>query len=311
MAMDFWINIPVGAINLLLAKYALVDSPPKKTYPFDFVGFFLFGGGLAGLLFSLSELSESDSNKKIALILFCASLFILILYFIHARYKKHSIVNVNLFLIRTFRISMTGNLCARLGMGGVPFLLPLLLQVGLGFSAQLSGLLLVPIALGIMIVRSVVLYLLRFFGYRRLLLMNTLCVGLATWAFTLINISTPIWLIAAITLLFGTLIAIQFNSMNSLAYAEIPQENLSDATSIVSTAQQLAQSFGVAVGALLLYTFSGHNTAHAALTPHVFHESFFALGTITLLTSLVFLGLKPNDGHEMLVKPPDAAEQVE
>jgi len=172
------------------------------------------------------------------------------------------------------------------------------LQTGLHYTPQLSGLLLAPLALGILVTKSFSLPLLRFLGYKRLLLGNTVVVGLSLMLFMLINEHTSIYFIGFMTFLFGLLISFQYSSMNSLAYSEITSEDLSAATSIMSTTQQLAQSFGVATVAILLRLISLSSTA--TLTTHTFHLTFLILGLFTVLSTFIFLKLKPFDGAEMI-----------
>jgi EmrB/QacA subfamily drug resistance transporter len=302
----FWVNVPVGLLAMIMSWHWLKDSTPRKVRPFDMLGFILFGGGLAGLTFSMSDLSETTANASLATLIMSIACAMLVGFFLHARRQKHPIVNIDLLRIRTFRISIIGNLCARLGFGGVPFLLPLLMQIGLGYSAELSGALLVPIALGIMLVKSISLRVLRLTGYKKLLLINTILVGGALWAFMIVNIHTPVYVIAALTFLFGFLISLQYSGMNSLAYADVSTDDLSSATSLVSAMQQVSQSFGVAVGALLLRYYS---TAHLSiLTPTVFHETFYAMGILTFISTFIFLGLQTKDGYQMLRGP--AQEKV-
>jgi hypothetical protein len=230
------------------------------------------------------------------------ALLMLIGYFLHSSRQRYPIINMQLFRIRTFQVSIMGNIFARLGFGGVPFLLPLLLQVGLGYTAQLSGFLLVPIALGVLLVKAISLPIMRFLGYKRLLLINTFLVGLSLWAFKIINAQTPIYVIAGLTFLFGFLISLQYSGMNSLAYAEISTRDQSAATSIVSTMQQLAQSLGVAMSALLLRYYSS-TSSKFVLTPDVFHQTFFAMGLLTFLSTFIFIRLKHDDGYQMLTIP--------
>lgn len=301
----FWVNIPVGLIVMLMAAFYLKDTMPRRVHPFDKLGFILFGGGLAALTFSLSYLSETTTNQKNALLIMCLAITMLITYFFHSRQQKYPIVKVELLRIRTFRVSIIGNLFARLGFGGVPFLLPLLFQIGLGYSAQLSGLLLVPIALGILLVKAISLRILRYLGYKRLLLMNTFLVGFSLWTFRIVNGNTSIYIIGTLTFIFGFLISLQYSGMNSLAYAEIYEDDLSAATSIVGTMQQLAQSIGVAASALLLQYYSSNSIVPFQLTPDVFHHTFFTLGILTFLSTLIFTSLKINDGHQMLTIPDD------
>ena len=304
----FWINIPVGSLAIAMAAYWLEEMPPQKVHPFDFAGFFFFGGGLAALTFSLSDFSESAADQQTAVLIFCVAVMMLFAYLLYSRKQAHPIINNELFRARTFQVSVMGNLLARLSFGGVPFLLPLLLQIGLGYSAQLSGLLLVPIALGIICVKTISLRILRFMGYKRLLLTNTILVGLSVWLFRIVNDQTPVYLIACLTFIFGFLISMQYSGMNSLAYAELDTAQFASATGIISTTQQLAQSFGVAASAFLLRYYSSDFALQSPLTPEVFHETFFVLGIFTLVSTFIFTRLKTGDGHQMLKVP--AQEKV-
>lgn len=299
----FWVNVPVGIMAVIVASFVLKDRAPRKTHRLDVVGFLLFGGGLAALTFSLSELSDSNADQQRALFILYGALLTIFVYFMRSRRQAHPVINTKLFRIRTFRVSTMGNLLSRLGFGGVPFLLPLLLQVGLGYSAQISGMLLVPIAIGVLLIKATSLKILRLIGFKRLLLFNTFLVGFSLWTFTLVNAQMPIYIIALLTFIFGLLISLQYSGMNSLAYAEISTDDLSAATSIMSTIQQLAQSFGVAASALLLRYFSVESTQHFLLIPSVFHQVFIAMGFLTFLSSLIFIQLKTNDGHQMLTAP--------
>ena len=297
----FWVNIPAGAFTMLLAAYGLKDTVPKKAPPFDALGFILFGGSLALLCFSLSSLSESKIELNIVLYMILTAIILLLSYIIHARRHRHPIVKISLFRIRTFQVSVFGNLLSRLGFGGVPFLLPLLLQVGLHFSAQLSGLLLAPMAFGIIFAKLIALKILRQVGYKRFLLFNTILVSLVLWTLQIINAETSAYTIATLTFIFGIFVAAQYTGMNSLAFAELHEDELSASTSITSTVQVLAQSFGVAVGAILLRYYSSQPNEEAALTPAIFHQAFFALGIITFISALLFMRLKRDDGKQMLV----------
>lgn len=304
----FWVNIPVGLIAIISSLIWLKDTAPRKVRPFDFIGFILFGGGLAVLTFALSELSETNTNKFQALAIIVIAICMLIAYFLHSRKQRHPIINTELLRFRTFRISIIGNLFGRLGFGGLPFLLPLLLQISFGYSAQLSGLLIVPVAVGILVVKPISLTLLRLWGYKRLLLANTILVAFSLWTFMMVDNATSTYFIAMLTFFFGFLIALQYSGMNSLAYADIVADDLSAATSIVSTIQQFSQSLGVAAGAFLLHYYAMKPVTATALTPLVFHQTFFAMGFITLLSTFIFTYLKANDGHQMLSAP--AQEKV-
>lgn len=296
----FWVNIPIGLVAMLLAAYCIKDTAPRKTRPFDLLGFILFGGSLALLCFSLSDLSESNVNLNTILALLSISLIMMISYIIHAKRIAHPVIQIKLLRIRTFRISVMGNLCARLGFGGMPFMLPLLQQVGLGYSAQLSGLLLAPMAFGIVFSKLLSARILRITGYKRYLLANTLLVAVVLWVFQIITPQTSIYTIACLTFIFGIVLSAQFTAMNSLAFADINEDQLSASTSITSTAQVLAQTLGVAVSAILLRYFSSLTTQPLVLTTTVFHQAFFTMGMLTVFSSFVFIRLKAGDGKQML-----------
>jgi EmrB/QacA subfamily drug resistance transporter len=298
----FWVNIPVGLLTIAMAQYWLKQEAPQIVPPLDKWGFIFFGVGLAGLTFGLSAFSEPSFSDWLALLILLSAILFLAIYVWHSRRRLHPIVNMALLRIQTFQISLVGNLCSRLGFAGLPFLLPLLLQVGLGYSAQTSGLLLAPVALGIIVFKPLSLPLLRFLGYRRYLLLNTTLVALSLTAFTLINGHTTMYLIASLTFIFGALMTLQYSGMNSLAYAQIKADDLSAATSIMSTTQQLAQSFGVAIGALFIRYFSPGVSAEFSLTVTVFHHAFLAMGAMTLLSALIFMRLTNKDGAELLEK---------
>ena len=223
---------------------------------------------------------------------------LLITYAVHSRKRPHPIVKVELFKTRTFRISAIGNLISRLGFGGVPFLIPLMLQIAIGYPAQVSGLLIAPMAVGILLVKPLSLPILRWLGFRRLLLVNTILVAMSLWVFNEINGHSSEIQICIQMFSFGFLISMQYSAMNALAYSNISPANFSAATSVMSTLQQLAQSFGVAVGALCLRYFS---TSLSLASVRIFHDTFFTSGIITLFSSLIFIRLKPEDGQEMII----------
>jgi EmrB/QacA subfamily drug resistance transporter len=298
----FWVNAPIGIVTLLLSLRLLPPMPPRAVPPLDILGFILFGSSLSILTFGLSMLSESHTKLIYSLTTIGIAFLLLIVYGWHSKHLEHPIVKIELLQIRTFRVSVFGNLFARLGFGGIPFLLPLMFQIGLRFSPQLSGLLLAPIALGVLLVKPLSLNILRFLGYKKLLLLNTTLVGFTLWSFLLVDNTTSIYTIGLFTFMYGFLISLQYTGMNSLAYANISQDDMSAATSIMSTTQQLAQSFGVAVAAILVRVFSVGWT-DVALTLKTFHGALFALSILTFCSVFIFIPLQKEDGHELIDTP--------
>jgi EmrB/QacA subfamily drug resistance transporter len=301
----FWVNIPVGFGAAIAAKYWLKEWQIQKTHSLDLLGFILFGSGLAMFTFALSAFSETTLSDEAALTIMLVSIALLSFYYFHSRKISNPIISVTLFKSRTFLISVLGNLCGRLSFGGMPFLLPLMFQVSMGYPPQISGLLIAPMAIGVLLVKFFTYRFLRLLGYKKLLIVNTFLVALCLWTFILIDAETPMFLIGCLSFIFGLLIAMQYSGMNSLAYAELGSENLSAATSIISALQQIAQSFGVALSALLLRFYSAGPNTMFHLTTSVFHHAFFAMGSITLLATLIFFRLHPGDGQQMLEAPQD------
>lgn len=296
----FWINIPVGIFLALIAIFGLKDTTPKNVRKFDKVGFILFGGSLAILLYALSEMSETNADIGTALWMIVAAFSMLLSYLFYAKKIPHPLIRLEFFQIRTFRVSVMGNLFSRLGFAAMPFLLPLMFQIVFGYSAELSGTMLVPIAFGIVTAKLVTLRTLRIVGYKKFLIVNAFCVAAVVWLFLLVNQNTSIYFIMLLTFLYGLVIACQFTAMNSLAFADVDDDGLSAITSITSTAQMLAQSLGVAIGAIFLRLFSKLSQDDAMLSLQTFHHTFVAMGVLTCFTALIFLMLRTRDGRKML-----------
>lgn len=296
----FWVNVPIGILVLILGLPCMISIPPKKIHPLDKIGFLLFGGSLASFIFALSALSESNLpiNSTVAVLLL--GVLLLVAYLWHSKNHPHPIVHTALLKIRSFRVATLGNLLTRLSFGGIPFLIPLFLQIGLQYPARTSGLLMAPIALGVVAMKPCSQWILRTLGYRRYLFINTVILGISISAFVSINAQTSIWLIAFFVFVFGSLLSLQFTGMNSLAYADIVPENFSSATSIMATLQQLSVSLGVAVTALLLHSFAVKHYHQVVLTIPVFHFTFLFLSIITILCGFIFTLLRAEDGQNLL-----------
>jgi EmrB/QacA subfamily drug resistance transporter len=294
----FWINIPIGLITVLLAYFWLEDSDVQPVHSLDKTGFILFGTGLSGIIFGFSALSETTINLHLDFRVIFIALIVLVVYIKYSKGQQHPIVKTDLLRFRTFQITVLGNLLSRLGFGAIPFLLPLLFQIGLGKSAALSGLLLAPTALGVLVARQFSLRLLRLLGYKRLLIINTICSGFSIAIFSSIVVQTPIIIIGLFTFLFGLFTSFQYSALYSLAYAEINHDQLSAATSIMSTTQQLAKSLGIAACALFIHSYSISYANLSIIT--VYHYTFVALALVTLISSLLYIRLKQDDGQLMI-----------
>jgi EmrB/QacA subfamily drug resistance transporter len=294
----FFVNIPIGLTGLYLVYRHLPDYREEHVDPLDVVGLILFGSGVALLSYVLEVFGETTLATTEILGLLALSLVLLAGYGIHATKTAHPMLRMMLFRIRTFRSSVAGSFITRLGIGGIPFLFPLLYQVGLGYSPIESGLLMMPQAIAAMSLKMTMPKILARFGYRAVLISNTVIIGLLIVLFSTIGLKTPVWLIVVILFCYGFFTSLQYTSMNTLVYADISEEQASSASSIASTMQQMSISFGVASASLVTAFFLPDKfRSNPAEFIHGIHKAFFVLGGMTVLSTIVFGELKRGDGE--------------
>jgi EmrB/QacA subfamily drug resistance transporter len=293
----FFVNIPIGLFGLFMVYLYLPDYREKHTNPLDVVGLVLFGSGIALLSYILEVFGEHTLSGVEMLAGLALSILLLAGYGWHATEFKFPLLRLTLFRIRTFRSSVNGNFLTRLGIGGIPFLFPLLYQVGLGLTPIQSGLLMMPQAIAAMSLKMTMPAILAKVGYRGVLISNTLFIGLLIFLFSTIGQSTPIWMIVAEVFCYGFFTSLQYTSMNTLVFADVTEEEASSASSIASTVQQLSITFGIATASLLTVFFL---PARSQSNPLEFiggiHKAFYVLGGMTLLSTIVFCELKKGDG---------------
>ncbi len=292
----FFLNIPIGILGLMLVYLHLPDYREEHTNPLDIVGLILFGSGVALLSYVLEIFGEHTLSSREISGMLGLSLVLLAGYGVHGKSVAHPLLQLGLFRIRTFRASVSGNFFTRLGIGGVPFLLPLLYQVGLGFSPIQSGLLIMPQAIASLCMKIIMPRLLALLGYRGVLISNTVIIGLLLLGFATIGPHTPIWLIVLQAFFYGAFTSLQYTSMNTLVYADIEEEQASSASSIASTAQQMSISFGVAAAGLATAFFIPATHSNSSEMIHGIHKAFLVLGCWTILSTIVFRRLKSGDG---------------
>ena len=293
----FFVNIPIGLAGLYLVHRHLPNYRATKQVPLDIVGLVLFGSGISLLSYVLEIFGEHTLSGREMWGLLAIAFALLGAYGLNSVRIAHPLLRLGLLRIRSFRVAVTGNLCTRLGIGGLPFLLPLLYQVGLGFTPIQSGLMIMPQAMGAISVKFLLPRVLRRFGYRQVLICNTILLGVMMLAFATIDVGTPAWLIVLQAFIFGFFTSTQYTGMNTLAYADVSGEQASGATPIASTVQQLAVSFGVATASLAAALFiPDHTHASAAELIHGIHLALRVLGGLTILSTVVFYELTASDG---------------
>jgi EmrB/QacA subfamily drug resistance transporter len=296
----FFVNVPVGLLAQWMIRRYMPDYHGESKRPLDVVGLVLFGSGMALLSWLLEVFGEHTLGLSTQLAGFGLALALLLAYGWHARRTDHPLLRLSLFRIRTFRVSVMGGFVTRLGIGGLPFLLPLLYQLGLGMPAWQSGLLTMPTAAAAMGMKWFAPKLLARLGYRRVLIVNTVMIGVTIGLFSLVRTGTPLLAIIAVGLCQGFFNSLQFSSMNSMAYADVEPRDSSMASSIASSMQQLSLSFGLAFGSLVTGWFLGEapQSDREAVTTAI-HHGLQALALVTLVSSLSFWTLRPGDGESV------------
>jgi EmrB/QacA subfamily drug resistance transporter len=293
----FFLNIPIGLLGLVMVYLHLPDFREEHVHALDFVGLVLFGSGIALLSYVLEVFGEHELSSREVTGLLLLSAALLAAYWVHARQLEFPLLNLRLFDIRTFRVATNGSFFTRLGIGGVPFLLPLLYQTGLGYTPVQSGLLIVPQAIAAMGMKAILTKLLGNIGYKGVLIANTLAIGLLLMTFTTIHQHTSIVQIVVIAFFYGACTSLQYTTMNTLVYADVEETDASSASSIASTMQQMSISFGVAFAGLATAFFvPGVAYFDSALMITGIHKALFCLGALTLVSTVVFVGLKRGDG---------------
>jgi EmrB/QacA subfamily drug resistance transporter len=296
----FFVNIPIGLAGLYLVYRHLPDYREERANPLDVAGLILFGSGVALLSYVLEVFGEHTLSGSEILGLLAVSIVLLASYGFHATRTAYPMLQLALFRIRTFRAAVAGSFLTRLGIGGIPFLFPLLYQVGLGFTPIQSGLMMMPQAIAAMSLKLTMPRILARFGYRTVLVSNTLLIGLQILLFATIGKSTPVWLVVGEVFCYGFFTSLQYTSMNTLVYADVTEEQASSASSIASTAQQMSISFGVASASLVTAFFLPDRYRSDPLQfIHGIHRAFFVLGGMTILSTIVFRALKRGDGNEV------------
>jgi EmrB/QacA subfamily drug resistance transporter len=286
----FLINVPVAIAGVWMNQRDMPDYRLDHANRFDLFGFLLFAAASA-LLLTASELAGSKPVPWKLIGLSSASAVLLgAVYVWHSRRTAHPVADLRLLQVRSVWVALAGGLFTRLGISGMFLLLVLFLQVGCGWSPLLAGLMMVPQALGSISAKWIIHRALIHFGYRRLLLGNTLMVAVLLATFALLGPGSPVWLIALLTFLYGCFAGLQYTAMNTLIYSDLDIQHASMASSMASTAQYLAMSFGIALSTLLMEAMlQGH--AHDDYVV-AFRWTVLLLATITAAASRVFSRLR-------------------
>ncbi len=302
----FIINVPIGIIGIVLVTRYIEDIRAETRERFDFVGMALAGLGIAGVAFGLSVAGLDFLPTSVVVALIAGGAVFLSLYILHARRTPSAVLDLSLLAIPTFRASVIGGFLFRLGIGAWPFLLPLMLQIGLKMNPFQSGLITFAGSFGAMLMKPVIAPLIKRLGFKNILVPNAVISGALLAACATFTEAMPVAVMFAILLAAGFFRSLEFTSMNTLVYADIPSNRMSKATSLVSVTQQVSIAAGVAVGALAVdatFRFGGHGE----LTTADFQPAFLVVGLISASAALVFMRLHHDAGAELANRAPTSA----
>jgi len=294
----FFINVPICVVGVTLISLFIPNIREEKRDPLDWRGFLLTGLGLAGMVYGFENVGRGSMAPAIVAALLLGGAGFLGLYGWHAKGHPYPLLDLSVFKIRSFVASNIGGLFLRMGIGATPFLLAMLLQLVFGLSALTAGLMTFTSAAGALVMRSTARPILKRLGFKRVLVVNTVIVGVIFMAYGLFRASTPHVLIITVLLVGGFFRSLQFTALQTLAYADVPQDRMSRATSMASMLQQLSQSLGIGFAAMLIGALRSAHHASVMSAADV-SPAFVAIGVMTLLGLLFFIPLPANIGHEV------------
>jgi EmrB/QacA subfamily drug resistance transporter len=305
----FWVNVPIGVLGVALSLRYIANLREETVPRFDFRGFLLSGAGLLGLISGLSLIGRGMAPALEVTTQIVVSLVLLAFYARHARGAEDAILELKLLEIPTFFSGVVGGLIFRIGIGALPFLLPLLLQLGFGLTPFESGSLTFATAVGAIAMKFTASTALRWIGFRRTLIANALISGAFMASYALFTPATPHWLIFLALLAGGFFRSLEFTALNAISYADVDSPLMSRATSFASVSQQMSGAIGVAVAAVCIQIIQV-GFGDATLVARDLSLAFVAVAAISSLSTFIFATLKPDAGSALAARAPADEEQA-
>ncbi|MGQ9374820.1 multidrug transporter subunit MdtD [Acinetobacter tandoii] len=288
----FLINLPMGVLGILVTLKALPNATEPSVQAFDFSGFLWLVIAMVGLSLGIESFASTAHGHWQGLALIGLGLFSSAIYAYHAHTHQNALFRSRLFKNKIYAIGILGNFFARLGGNAFPFLLPLMLQVAFHFEPFITGLMMIPLVLGSLVSKPIVRPVIQRFGYRTVLVVNTILVGSALASFALTTADTPLWLRTLHFFICGMLNSTQFVAMNTFTLKDLSQQNASSGNSFLSMIMMLSMSIGVALAGTLINLFTAHYGVAQVTT--AFQMTFICLGAINIITAAIFWKIPKN-----------------
>jgi len=294
----FDINLPIGILGVALVTRYVADIRESTRRPFDVVGLLLTAFALSGMMLGLESLGRGLVSLPTTFALISLGTLAAAAYSVHARHQPAPLLDLALMRLPTFAVSVYAGFLFRIGVGATPFLLPLMLQVGFGWSAASSGIVTFASSAGAIIMKPCARWILRRFGFRTILIWNAVISAIFIAACAMFRPTWPLAGIYAILLAGGFFRSLQFTAYNTIAYADVPEPRMSAATSLYATFQQLSLTLGIIIGAGCLGGVS-HLSGHAQPSLADFSWAFVGVATFTLFAGPLSQRLSDDAGSEL------------
>lgn len=293
----FLINIPVGVIGIWCARFYMPNLIGTASR-FDIIGFVLFSGGIVLATLGLDFIGEAMRDKDLASSFVVIGFLLVGSYVLYAKGKKRVLFPLSVFRNSTFSLSMISNILIRLSSAGVPFLLPLMLQLGLGYSPDKAGMMMVPLAISSIIMKPINTKIIAKFGYKKTLICVSILLTLAILCLGLVGIYQQLWWTIISIMFYGACISMIFSSVNTLMVSELKDDQVSAGTTLLSVVQQIGISLGIAAASVVLNLYYQH-TAQGTELIASFSYTFFTLSIFGILSLVTFLFYRTDVGAVM------------
>jgi EmrB/QacA subfamily drug resistance transporter len=295
----FLLNVPLGVAGIFLIRAYIPESAPQPRRPLDTAGFALSGLALSFLMVGV-ELLGYGGRWQLGALLVAGSIALGVALAAHLRRHPHPLIDPTIMAVPSFRTVMIGGTIARTAISAMPFLLPLLFQVGFGLNAFEAGMLYLASMLGNLGMKLGTTQALRRFGFRNVLVFNGALAGASIALCAVLSPDTPVPVVVAIMLVCGLTRSMQFTGLTSMAFAEVPHPQMSSANTLFSTTQQMSMGLGIAVGAVVLHlTAAARDTGGAIYDVTDFRITFLVVGLLALSSLLSFVRLRHDAGAEV------------
>lgn len=295
----FFINIPLGLIAFYFAMKFIPETNEISKKRLDWKGFVLSTLGMLGFMVGLEGFGNSMIPLIWCIIIITVSLFIFYLFYLHSRRITNPLISFRDLKIRTYAVTIYSGSITRMVIGMAPFLVPLMFQIGFGLNAFQAGSLMIATTIGNLVMKPITIWIFNRFSFKNVLVSNTIFLSLSSLSMCILFPNTPNWIVLATMFISGAIRSVQFSSLNTLAYADVPKERMNNANVLYSTAQQMSLGMGITLGAITLHISSYINNTNGDYKLKDFHLAFVLIAIFGMFSIFEYLKLKQKDGNQV------------